>query len=328
MTVSVAMLDKSYERIAKKLNALDLDIAVRTFNTDGQFMIDGSPVSPRDLEIDYLWLSPHIPQDKLQKMAFDLATECRSVDVLQTYNAGLDHPFYKTMAKKGTRICNSSAQAVAISEYVMAQVLSIVHPIALQDEQQATKTWKVTPFRELSRMTWLIVGYGPIGYEISKRAKAFGTQISVVRRSPAPSELIDQAGTLDDARAFAANADVIVLACSLNDQTRGFADEKFFQSIKEGATLVNIARGALVDEQAMISALNEGRLGKAILDVFQEEPLPTDNPLWSHPKVRVTSHTSFAGNGGGARWTQLFLDNIARYARGEPLGQEVNPADI
>ena len=91
--------------------------------------------------------------------------------------------------------------------------------------------------------------------------------------------------------------DVIVLACPLNDTTRGFADKAFFDAVKPGAVLVNIARGGLIDDAALIEALDSDRLAAATLDVFHTEPLPTDDPLWSHPKVNMTCHTSFSGSG-------------------------------
>jgi phosphoglycerate dehydrogenase-like enzyme len=328
MPVTVAMYDKAVDHIGERLGALGLDIKVVTFGKNGMYRIDGADVAPASAAIDYLWLNSNINLDNFQAGAFEIALATRSVGVLQTFNAGLDHPFYKKISAKGTRICNSSAQGVAISEYVMAQVLSFVHPVQQQREMQAAGQWKVTPFRELSQMNWLIVGFGPIGQEVAKRAKAFGATTSVIRRSPVPSPLADKTGTMADLKAFLPAADVIVLACSLNAATRGFADAAFFAGIKEGAILVNIARGALIVDAAMLAALDRGRLATAILDVFHEEPLPAANPLWSHPKVRMTPHTSFAGSGVRGRWDQLFLDNIGRFVKGETLLHEVDPKDL
>jgi phosphoglycerate dehydrogenase-like enzyme len=328
MAFTVGMYEKSLAHIGDRLNALKLDIKVLPFDGSGRFLIDGTATAPENVDLDYLWLSSHINADNAQKTAFDVALACRSIGVLQTFNAGLDNPVYKKISDKGTRICNSSAQGVAIAEYIMAQVLSVTHPVAQQRAQQAAKEWKITPFRELSRTHWLIVGYGPIGQEVAKRAKAFGAGISVVRRSPESSDVVDKAGTMADLPSLLPEADIIVLACPLNESTRGFAGTKFFGAVKPGAILVNIARGGLIDDAALIAALDDGRLETAILDVFHTEPLPTDDPLWSHPGVRLTPHTSFAGDGGRGRWDQLFLDNIARFARGEALAQEVNPADI
>ena len=114
----------------------------------------------------------------------------------------------------------------------MAQVLALVHPIDLQREQQARRHWELTPFRELSQMSWLIIGFGPIGEAIATRAKAFGTRIAVARRSPQTSALVDEAGTLADLPRLLPAADVVIIACSLNDGTLGFAREAFFAAMK------------------------------------------------------------------------------------------------
>ncbi|MGY8959295.1 MAG: NAD(P)-dependent oxidoreductase [Alphaproteobacteria bacterium] len=328
MPVSVAMYDKSYEHIGDRLKALNLDIDVYTFDKNSKMQRDGAEVSPGETDIDYVWLSSHLNPDNAQKTAFDMVMSCKSVGVMQTFNAGLDNPVYKKISDKGARICNSSAQAVAISEYVMAHVLSVIHPIDLQRQLQADLKFEKTPFREVSRTNWLIIGYGPIGEEVAKRAKAFGATVDVVRRSPKTSDLVDRAGTMADLGKFLPDADVIILACALNNETRGFADAGFFGAVKEGALLVNVARGKLIDDAAMMASLDSGGLSMAVLDVFHTEPLPTDDPLWTHPKIRMTGHTSFFGDGGRARWDQLFLDNVARFVAGDALEYEVNPADI
>jgi phosphoglycerate dehydrogenase-like enzyme len=195
-------------------------------------------------------------------------------------------------------------------------------------EQQAAKVWARTPFREISRTKWVIFGYGPIGREVATRAKAFGADISVIRRKPSADAIVDRAGTMADMAAMLADADVVVLACPLNGETRGFANARFFAALKPGAVLVNIARGGLIDDGALIEALDTGRVSFAILDVFAQEPLPTSDPYWSHPRVRLTPHTSFSGSGVNRRWEDLFIDNIGRFVAGEPLANEVAPADI
>ena len=328
MPVTVAIYDKALELIGERLDALALDIVIRSFGKDGWYPVDGAAVAPNDVEIDYFWLSPKIIFDRQLPAAFDLVLGCKSVAVLQTFNAGLDLPQYKQISNKGTRICNSSAQAVSISEYVMAHVLSLIHPIERQGEQQAEKVWRVTPFGELSGTNWLIIGYGPIGQEVAKRVKSFGATTTVVRRSPETSNIVDQAGTLADLDKFLPEADVILLACSLNNETRDIADGHFFAALKDGVILVNVARGALIVDDAMIAALDDGRLAADVLDVFRQEPLPESDRLWSHPKVRVTPHTSSSGSGSQLRWEQLFLENIVRFVNGDSLENEVNPKDI
>jgi len=327
MPVTVAMYEKSYAHIGSRLDALGLDVEVYTFDADGTFAVGGARVPPGELDVDYFWLSSHV-NDGTRATAFETVLACRSVDVLQTFNAGLDDPVYRRIAERGIRIINSSAQGVAIAEYVMAQVLSLLHPVDLQRDQQARKVWKLTPFREVSRTHWLILGYGPIGQALAARVKAFGAAVSVVRRTPRADDNVDRVGTTADLARLLPEADVVVLACSLNDDTRDLAGTRFFSQMKEGALLVNVARGALVDEQALLGALDGPRLAGAVLDVFRTEPLPADDPLWAHPKVRLTPHTSFAGDGSRGRWDQLFLDNLARFANGEALAGEVPPKDI
>jgi phosphoglycerate dehydrogenase-like enzyme len=322
------MYARSYGSIKDRLDALGLDLDVIPFRLDGKFEIGGAEVDPADVDLDYLWLSPELSLEGGLKTAFEVALRCRSIKVLQTFNAGLDAPAYKQISAKGVRICNSSAQAIGISEYVMAQVLALFQPLAEQRELQARKKWQRTPFREISGTHWLIIGFGPIGRETARRAKGFAAHISVIRRSPEIGPTVDRAGTVADLPAFLPSADVIVLACPLNETTRHLAGKAFFDAIKPGAVLVNIARGGLIDDRAMIKALDAGRLAAAVLDVFHTEPLPADDPLWAHPGIRLTSHTSFSGNGVRRRWEQLFLDNLPRFVRGDKLLNEVDPGDL
>ncbi len=328
MTKTVALYAPAYEAFRGEVDALGLDISVLTFDAEGKLYNGGTEVKPEETSIDYVWLSNFISRDKAQRPVFGLMERIKSIDVLQTFNAGLDDPVYGRIKQKGTRVCNSSAQAMAISEYLVGQVLNIYQPFQQQQQIQASKKWAITPFREIWRTNWLIVGYGPIGRETARKVKAFGASTTVIRRSPETNELVDQAATLATIGDHVGEADVIVLACPLNAETQGFANKEFFAKVKKGAILLNIGRGLLIDDAALMAALDEGRLETAVLDVFHTEPLPVDDPLWSHPKVRMTCHTSFAGGGGALRWKELFLDNLPRYVRGEAQMNEVHPNDI
>jgi phosphoglycerate dehydrogenase-like enzyme len=328
MAVSVALYANSYGRVRVRLEALGLDLEIYPFQLDGLFHVGARKVDPAGVDLDYLWLSPELSLEGGLKSAFELVFKCRSIKVLQTFNAGLDAPAYRQIAARGIRICNSSAQAIAIAEYVMGQVLALFQPIVEQRALQARKTWQRTPFREIAGAHWLILGFGPIGRAIAQRAKAFGARVTVVRRTPETGPGVDAAGTLQDLPRLLPSADVVVLACPINEATRGIAGKAFFDALKPGAVLVNIARGGLIDDAAMLGALDDGRLAAAVLDVFRTEPLPPQDPLWAHPKVRLTAHTSFAGSGVRERWEQLFLDNLPRFVRGEALLHEVAPGDI
>ena len=324
MTITVAMHQANLDHIGSQLDALGLDLRILPWDDDG-FDIDGRKVPPSEVEADYVWLGIHARNAKAQ---FETVLAMKRVGVLQTFNAGVDDPFYAEMAARGVRICNSSAQGVAIAEYTIGQVMSVLQPIALQRQQQADRVWKTTRFREISQTRWLIVGYGPIGQALAHRIKAFGAHVSVVRRSPGADADVDRFGNSADLPDMLGQSDIVVLACPLTEATRGMAGTEFFKATKPGTILVNIARGGLIEEQALIDALDRGQVETAILDVFDTEPLPTDDPLWSHPGVRLTPHTSFAGDGGPGRWDALFLDNIQLFARGEPLIREVDPAEF
>lgn len=328
MTIRLAMYEGSLAHIRPQLEALGLDLEILPITREGWVVVGGVETPPEVAEADYLWLSTHIHADGVAGKIFDAAGRFGRIDVLQTHNAGLDNPVYRRVSENGARVCNSSAQGVAIAEHVFAQTMSVLQPIEEQRRLQAAGEWKATPFREIAGMNWLIVGYGPIGRETAKRACAFDAHVSVIRRRAAADEHVDRVGTLADLNGFAAEADLILLACPLKDETRGLAGAELFAAVKPGAILVNVARGGVVDDAALLAALDDGRVGAAILDVFNEEPLPAGHPYWMHPKVRMTAHMSNAGSGGRGRWDALFLDNLRRYAAGEPLVNEVDPADI
>jgi phosphoglycerate dehydrogenase-like enzyme len=231
--------------------------------------------------------------------------------------------------EKGVRISKSSAQATPIAEYVVAHALSLQVPIPAQAALQVKHEWKETPYRELAHTRWVLVGFGNIGHEIAKRIKPFGVDLTVVRRNPAAEgELADRVIGPPELAAVLPEADVIVLACALNDETRGMCDAAFFKALKPGAILINIGRGGLVDEEALKAGLERDQPAHAVLDVFATEPLPADSWFWDHPKVRVSAHTSHSGDGKLARGDELFLENLRRYLAKEPLLNEADPSEV
>lgn len=325
MTTLIGMHESSLAHIGGGLGALGLDVEVVTFNNDGVF--SGGRAAD-EMSLDYLWLSMHVPREMGQDRAFDMALACKRIDVFQSYNAGIEHPFFKKAAARGIRICNSSAQGVAIAEYVFGQVLAELHPIADQRRLQADRNWTVLPFREIAQQTWTVLGYGPIGRRVALRAKAFEAQVQIMRRQAGAVDGMNRVGSEIDLPDMLATSDVVVIACPLTDRTRGLAGATFFRALKPGAIIVNIARGQVIDDDALRAALDDGTVATAILDVFDQEPLPADSWFWDHPGVRVTAHSSFNGDGTQLRWDQLFLDNIGRYVRGEELLREVDPATL
>jgi phosphoglycerate dehydrogenase-like enzyme len=288
----------------------------------------GKKIELKDVRPEIVWLSFDTFIRRQLPAFFEVALGSGTVKWMQSFSAGLDAPQFKSVVDKGIRLTNSDAQAIPIAEYVVANALAELHPIAAHRAAQKDKTWKHVGFREVSETTWLIVGFGHIGQEVAKRAKAFGAKIIGIRRSPSPHPLADQMGTLKGLSSFVPESDVVVLSCALNDTTRDLANEVFFRAMKPGSILVNIARGGVVVDEALLTALDRGAPAVAILDVFRQEPLPATSPYWTHPKVRVSAHTSAAGSGTVKRGDRLFLDNLKRYAAGEKLINEVDPKTL
>jgi phosphoglycerate dehydrogenase-like enzyme len=163
-----------------------------------------------------------------------------------------------------------------------------------------------------------IVGMGAIGSEVARLAAAFEMEVVGVRRRPRGDEPCTTWPT-DEMPQLLTWADAIVLCAPLTDDTRGIFDAAAFASMRQGAWLINVGRGEVVDEPAMIDALACGHLGGAGLDVFTVEPLPDDSPLWSMPNVIITPHSSGITTRSYRRSIDLFIDNFGRYTRGEPL---------
>ncbi len=323
MTLNIVMHPAARDRVAERLAAIDLPLCVLPLLEDGRCMADGRPKPLAEAPAEAVWLTSDMAGPSFAECLGSIAAS-RTVKWVQTFNAGLDHPGYRDIAAKGIRIGASSAQAVAISEYVFAHVLDLFQGLADRRAAQAAGEWKLLPFREVAGTVWLVVGYGNIGREIGRRAGAFGARVVGVRRSGAPAPHADEICAMSELRDRLGGADVVVLCCPHSSETDRLVDAGFLAAMKHGAVLVNVARGGVVDDAALLAALDSGRVGIAVLDVFEPEPLPRSSPYWAHPSVRLTGHCSFAGNGTRGRADDLFIANLPRYAAGEALVNEVD----
>jgi phosphoglycerate dehydrogenase-like enzyme len=320
--MQVMMSARSHARLsARGAKALE-GLEIITLDADGR--IDGPP----DADPEIYWVNLDTIADRTFRPMLERAAKGARARWVQTCAAGLDGPAFKAVMARGVRLCKSDAQAPPIAEYVMAHGLSLLHPIGEQGRAQTERAWRHVPFREIAASRWLLVGYGSIGKEIARRLAPFGAALDVIRRSPAPEPGVARIGSLEALAGFAAEADVVVLACPLNDETRRLADAAFFAALKPGCVLINIGRGELIDDEALKAGLERGQPRIAVLDVFAVEPLPAEDWRWAHPQVRVTAHTSFAGDGVNARGDDLFLDNLERYLAGRPLRLEAAPWEV
>lgn len=318
----ILMTAAAHERVRARLPGSD----IVTLATDGSLHHNGILANESDIAPTVAWASlDAYPAGQLPRL-FQLIL-AHPVRWCQLFNAGLDNPAFKALMSHDVRLTKSDAQAPAIAEYVLAHALARLHPTTEQRAAQDARDWRRVEFREVADTRWLLVGFGAIGTEIARRLRPFGAHLTVVRRHLAPDPLADAVIGPDALLAALPEADVIVLAAPLTAETEGMADAAFFAAAKPGALFINIARGGLVDEEALRDALDDS-LGHAVLDVFDEEPLPVDHWAWGHPKVTLTAHCSNAGSGQLARGDTLFLDNLARWRAEEPLRNEAAKGEV
>lgn len=250
------------------------------------------------------------------------ALRAPSLRWLHTFSAGIDHPIFGQFRERGVRITTSSGAAAApIARTVMLYLLGLSRDIRGILRDQDAHVWSPRPFDDIDGKTIGVVGMGPIAREIIRMATALGMHPIGMRRSLVGDEPCET-WTLDRLPELAATADVLAVALPLTDETRGIVSATVLAAMRSGAVLVNVGRGGLIDESALVEALASGRLGGAGLDVFVTEPLPADSPLWDLPNVILTPHNSANTFGTGAAATEIFLANLARYARGEPMHNE------
>ncbi|HEX8228864.1 MAG TPA: D-2-hydroxyacid dehydrogenase [Chloroflexia bacterium] len=222
---------------------------------------------------------------------------------------------------------SSGVHEVPISEHIVGMLLYFARRFQVAVRNQPTHTWQRYQASEAAGRTVCFVGYGPIARRAAFLCKTLGMNVLVVRASITE----EQPGTEHVDRYYPgamlnralSQSDYIVVAAPRTSATEGMIGREQFAAMKAGAVLINISRGALVDEDAMIEALREGKLGGAGLDVFREEPLPPNSPLWDMPNVLVTPHVSGSSPHYNERATAIFADNLSRYTRGDPLRNRV-----
>ena len=326
--MQILMTKAASERVRGRVATIAPGAEIVTAVTADDYELAGQPIDKDAINPEVVWLSLDSYASGTLGALYGRLMKAEAPRWTQIMAAGIDNPIFRNILEKGVRLSKSSAQATPIAEYVVAHALSLQVPIQAQADLQAKHEWKSTPYHEIAKTSWLLVGFGNIGHEIAKRIKPFGVNLTVVRRSPAPDELADRVIAQSEIGGVLPEADVVVLACALNDDTRHMCDDAFFRAMKPGAVLINIGRGGLVDEDALKAGLDRDQPTHAVLDVFHTEPLPADSWFWDHPKVRVTAHSSNSGDGNLGRGDELFLENLRRYLAKEPLLNEAHKSEV
>jgi phosphoglycerate dehydrogenase-like enzyme len=277
----------------------------------------------------------------LSSEAFDrLLARAPNLSWVHSATSGVERAL--TPAARAREVVVTNARGVfsrPIAEHVLMTILAVSRHLPQLLELQRERTWQPLEGRELRELTIGIVGYGSLGRAIASLASAFGSRIVATRRRPdatdgPPDEedgfpfspRLDRVLGPDGLHEVLAESDVVVLAAPLTPETEGMIDEAALAAMKPDAWLINVARGRLIDDVALLRALREHRIGGAALDTFRDEPLPAGSPYWDLENVIVTPHTAWSSSRVLDRSVELFCENLRRFRRGEQLRNVVDPA--
>lgn len=249
---------------------------------------------------------------------YEAARRAEKLKWLNTLAAGVDPFPLDLLRERGVIFTNGAGlNAITIAEYAVMGMLVIAKGYREVVRSQDRHEWlhDAPGKMELYGSKALIVGAGGIGGRISELLRPWGVEVTGVRRKPAPGVL-----AMDEWRARLGEFDWVIIAVPSTSDTEKMMGESEFAAMKPGAAVLNFARGAVIDQEALMAALGDGKVGAAFLDVTDPEPLPSDHPLWGFDNVHITSHLSGRSQDTLiARAAERFLENLGRFERGEAL---------
>ena len=246
-----------------------------------------------------------------------------------SFAAGVDHPAFGALLERGVMLTNSSgSSSQPIAQYVLGMMLRIAKRMDAWAEAQHERRWENIATDELTGKTAGIIGVGHIGGEVARLAKAFGMGTIGCRRSGRPARHVDEIVPPSRLRELLARSDFVVLAVPLSSATDRLIDREELRVMQRHAWLINVSRGRVVHEKALVRALKSGTIAGACLDVFEVEPLPDESDLWPFPNVIITPHNSGRSPLNTERGAEVFLDNLRRYVAGKPLRNRVRERDL
>jgi phosphoglycerate dehydrogenase-like enzyme len=274
-------------------------------------------------------LARHLPEADVLVVSMmwqnELAGIAKRLKLIQSISAGTDQYDKDLLRARGIRLASAAGvNAFAVAEHAMAMILALSRRLPEARDNQRAQHWRgmisniAAREDQLTGKTILIVGLGRIGARLAKLAKAFDMRVIATRRHPgAGSEGADAVYGQERLPDLLGQADIVALTCPLTPETENLIDAKALGAMRPSAHLINVARGRVVDEAALIAALGEGRIAAAGLDVTREEPLPADSPLWGMPNVLLTPHTAGETQRYEDAVIDILLENLDRLWRGE-----------
>ncbi|MBV6633950.1 MAG: D-2-hydroxyacid dehydrogenase [Alphaproteobacteria bacterium] len=248
-----------------------------------------------------------------------------SVKWLQVGGSGYDHlPFEWDRERVAVTHC-AGVLSQYLAETVTGAMLALNGHFLRYRALQSIAEWRPIPFRPIAGQTLLVVGFGAIGQRLAHNARALGMNVIATRNTPAEHPLADEVHGPDRETLLSLlpKADVVSLHLRLNHDTKRSFDAECFAAMKQGAMFINTARGRVVDSDALLAALNDGKLMGAYLDVFEKEPLPPEHPLWQAPNTLITPHTADNVLKFPAYYAEFFADNLARFKAGSELKNRI-----
>lgn len=283
--------------------------------------------APSEMEIDFLpdgaKLSDHISDAEILYgvVSEEALPHAKSLQWVMQPFVGVERSMYPAFKESPITLINSKRlYGPQLAEHAFALLLSLTRGVNTQLNLMREKEWKWLPCVEVSGMTMGILGLGGIGRAVAQRAKAFDFEVIAVDPEPMEKpDTVDELGQLDQLHEFLSRSEVLTVCCPITPQTHKLLSHAEFDVLPEGCYFINVSRGKVVDEDALVAALKSGKVAGAGLDVTYTEPCPQDNPLWTLPNVILTSHTAGASQNIAKRAMETFLDNMHRYVNGEPL---------
>ncbi len=249
--------------------------------------------------------------------------DCPSVEWLHVGGTGVDHIMPWNPAKLAVTNCAGLLSAF-LAESTLSAMMMMNFGFHRYMRQQAKKEWQPLPWRTIAGKTVLVIGLGNIGRRVAVKARAQGMKVLGIRNNPGPMEEVDEIFTHAQLPQALARADFVSLHVPMTPRTQHLIDAKALSHMKSEAILINVARGPVVDEAALIAALRENRIAGAYLDVMETEPLPVESPLWEMENVVITPHVADCVSDWRARFAGFFAENLSRWLKSERLARVVD----
>jgi len=314
--ITVLVLADPAAPALRKLDAIRSDVTVRIGKTADAF---GDAIA--DARVLFNWTGSKPEVHRVMERAPKL-------EWIHAMYAGLDRSLFPELIESPIPLTNGSGVfSQSLGEFVILGILYFAKDVPRRTQAKAEHRWDVFDTVEISKQTVGIVAHGDIGRAVARRAKALDMRVLALRRDPSPragDEHVDRVYAAADLHAMLPECDYVAVTAPLTPETTGMIGKREFELMKPSAVILNVGRGPVINESAMIDALRTKRIRGAALDVFDVEPLPADSPFWSLDNVLMTAHCADHVEGWVESAVVFFIEQFARWRNGEPLRNVVD----